>query len=68
MNDGTAGFQDLQSSLFPSQAYRFLNEHLHKFGTGSWHHFRTHDLIALSTEISANREKGLTPFSFSKEG
>ena len=37
--------------------YRFLHEQRPRFGTGAWHLFHTHDLIALSTGISTNRDK-----------
>ena len=55
--NGTSGFQEVRSSTSRSPAYRFLHEQRHQFGTGSWHLFRTHDLIALSTGISTKREK-----------
>jgi hypothetical protein len=46
------------SRLSPDHhTYRFLQEQRHQFGTGAWHLLRTHDLIALSTEISAKGKK-----------
>jgi len=46
-----------------SQADRFLHEQRHLFGTGAWHLLRTHDLIARSIGIGANREKVLDTIS-----
>ena len=53
---GTSGFQEVRSSTSRSPAYRLLQEQQHQFGTGAWHLFPTHDLIALSTDISTKRE------------
>jgi hypothetical protein len=36
--------------------HRFLHEQQPQFGTGAWHLFPTHDLIALSTDISTKQE------------
>ena len=51
--------------LLPSRspAYRLLHEQRHRFGTGSWHLLRTHDLIALST----NSKRFLAPFPFPEQ-
>jgi hypothetical protein len=56
MND-TSGFQEVRSSISRSPSYRLLHEQRHRFGTGAWHRFGTHDLIALSTGICTKREK-----------
>ena len=61
--NGTSGFQEVRSSTSRSPTNRLLHEQRHRFGTGAWHLLRTHDLIALSTDISTKREKFLTPFS-----
>ena len=53
---GTSGFQEVRSSTSRSPAYRLLQEQQHQFGTGAWHLFPTHDLIALSTDISTKQE------------
>ena len=37
--------------------YRFLYEQRRRFGTGAWHLFDTHDVIASSTGISTKRGK-----------
>ena len=70
--NGTSGFQEVRSSTSRSPSYRFLHEQRHRFGTGAWHLFRTHDLIALSTGISTKRERFLNispcPISLSSEG
>jgi hypothetical protein len=55
--NGTSGFQEVQVFTPRSQSYRFLHEQRPQFGTGSWHFLRTHELIALSTDISSKREK-----------
>lgn len=56
MNDGASGFQEMQSSISRSQSYRFPDEQRHQFGAGSWQFLCTHDLIALSIDISRKRE------------
>jgi hypothetical protein len=61
--NGTAGFQEVQSSTSRLQSYRFLHEQRHQFGPGSRHLLRTHNLIALSTSISTKRKMFLAPFS-----
>jgi len=54
--NGTSGFQEVRSSISRSPSYRLLHEQQPQFGTGSWHLLRTHDLIALSTDISTKQE------------
>ncbi len=54
--NGTSGFREVRSSTSRSPTNRLLHEQRHQFGTGSWHLLRTHDLIALSTDISTKRE------------
>jgi hypothetical protein len=55
--NGTSGFQEMRSSTSSSPSSRFLHEQRHQIGEGTWRLLRTHDLIALSTGISAKREK-----------
>ena len=54
--NGASSFQEVRSSSSRSPSYRFLDKQWYLFGTGAWHHVRTHDLIALSTGISTKRE------------
>ena len=55
--NGTSGFQEVRSSPSRSPSYRLLHEQQYQFGTSSWHLPRTHDHIALSTGVSAKRDK-----------
>jgi hypothetical protein len=44
--------------------YRFLHEQQPQFGTGSWHCFRTHDLIALPQASAQSEKRLLAPFLY----
>jgi hypothetical protein len=53
--NGPSGFQEVRSSTSRSSPNRLLHEQQPQFGTGAWHLLRTHNLIALSTDISRKR-------------
>ena len=54
--NGTSGFQDMRSSTSRSSINWFLHEQRHRYGTGAWRLFDTHDAIASSTGISTKRD------------
>jgi len=68
--NGASGFREVRSSTSRSPSYRLLYEQQPQVGTGFWHLFRTHDLIALSTGISTKREMipDTTPLTLSVLG
>lgn len=55
----TSGFKDMRSSILRSSAYRFMHERRHQFRTDFWQLLRTHDLIALSLDITEGEKKFL---------
>jgi hypothetical protein len=60
--NGTSGFGEVRTSTSRSSTNRLLREQRPQFGTGAWHRFRTHDRIALSSNIAQKRGRFLTPF------
>ena len=54
--NGTSGFHEVRSSTSRSPSHRFLQEQRHRFGSGAWRLFDTHDAIASSTGISTKRD------------
>ena len=55
--NGTSGFQEVRSTTSRSPSFRLLYEQRRQFVRSAWQLFRTHDLIALSTDINTKREK-----------